>query len=216
MNIFDLYYSNWSTSSSSWPSLRLHLSGEPAAPGQHWVQRPRPAGPAAAWQGNECDNAIVSASRAVCCAPPLRCPFPHPAPGNPLARRWPDSGLSVWFPIGLCEGGHPDEGQQEEPPATTPVSGKRSRNFWNLNKLSTIISNIDFFNWYLISWYWHVTATAPNYCLPTYNILPVILIFSDFHFNAFIGQKYRIFSYKSLLMSPLPGDLTAHRTINII
>lgn len=78
-----LMFSNWFPSSS--PPLCLRLSGEPVASGQHWVQRARPAGPAPAWQGNECDNGIVCAAHPVCCAPPLCCPLHNHSAGNPLA-----------------------------------------------------------------------------------------------------------------------------------
>lgn len=112
------------------------VSGKPAASGQHRVQRPRPEGAAAAWQGmNQITASIVSA-----CCPPAR-PVCPPAAAQALAftqsfsRESPSSQGSVclgpdvkvvYFCPGLCEGGHPDECQQEEPAATPPLSGKRT------------------------------------------------------------------------------------------
>lgn len=154
------------------PSHHPLLSGEPAASGQHWVQRPRPAGPTAAWQGNECDNAIVSASRAVCCAPPLCCPFHWE---SPCQARGPTQGFSLWFPTGLCEGGHPDEGQQEEPPATTLVFGKRSYNFRHLN--SVFVCG----RWLLLH---QANVFQPITFYPQYRYFLIFLL------NAYIGQTY--------------------------
>lgn len=52
--------------------------------------------------------------------PPVPWPFHNP---HPLVFSCPDEKV-VYFRAGLCEGGHPDECQQEEPTVTPPLSGK--------------------------------------------------------------------------------------------
>ena len=120
----------------------LRVSGELVASGQHRVQRSWPAGPAAAWQGM---TLITALFLSVDCQPALSA-LHHPCValytiiqlGIPS---WPGFNNSInycrcppcvmtrkvavyFFISGLCEGGHPDEGQQEESTAPPSVSGK--------------------------------------------------------------------------------------------
>lgn len=119
------------------------VSGEFAANGQHWIQCPGPAGPSAAWQGTTLITVLFlsQAVHPVCLAPPLCCPLHNYTAGSPRSTGSKTTFISAdglcvswsagwWilkcvFPSGFCEGGHPDEGQQEESTASSSVSGKR-------------------------------------------------------------------------------------------
>lgn len=113
----------------------LYVSGKPAAPGQHWVQRPRPEGAAAAWQGmNQITLLFLSAARRPSLSAPHRpCVALYTIIhlGIPVFSK-PRSFLPwrkgcVFFLSGLCEGGNPDECHQEKPAAAPPLSGKLTR-----------------------------------------------------------------------------------------
>lgn len=64
--------------------------------------------------------------------------------------------VSMWFPTGLCEGGHPDEGQQEESTAPPFVFGKCCSQFvsYGANTHKVIYLLLIF----ILSLFYHVTV----------------------------------------------------------